>query len=69
MIISYNIFSTSLSWDALTHQFNGDTLRRHVLMKGDLGGADVSFSYCEKTAKGNIINSKNDIVGDFSISF
>lgn len=68
MIVIFNILRGNVSWSALIHQLNGDVLLRHVLMKGNVDDLNVEFSYCEKTCEGNIINSDNQIIGNFSIS-
>ena len=69
MIVKFNMLKDEISWNALIHQLNGDVLLRHVLMKGNVDNVDVQFSYCEKTCEGNIINSDNQLIGNFSISF
>lgn len=69
MIVNFNIFKGAVSWNALIHQLNGDILLRHVLMNGNVDNIDIDFSYCEESCEGNITNSDDQIIGNFSISF
>jgi hypothetical protein len=68
MIVNFNILNGEISWKALIHQLNGDILLRHILMKGNVGDINLKLSYCEKTCEGNITNSNNQLIGNFSIS-
>jgi hypothetical protein len=69
MIVNFNILDSGISWKALIHQLNGDILLRHILMKGNVDDINLKLSYCEETCEGNITNSNNQLIGNFSISF
>ncbi|AQS37854.1 hypothetical protein Sps_02702 [Shewanella psychrophila] len=68
MKVNFNIFKNQISWNALIHQLNGDVLLRHILMKGNLDNRNIELSYCDETCQGKIINSENQLIGNFSIS-
>ncbi|CED57874.1 MULTISPECIES: hypothetical protein [Aliivibrio] len=69
MKVNFTIFKNNVSWNALIHQLNSDVLLRNVLMKGNLDSFDIGFSYCEETGEGNITNSNNQAIGNFSIAY
>lgn len=68
MKVNFNIFKNNTSWHALIHQLNGDILLRHILMKGNIDNRNIELSYCDETREGKIINSENQLIGNFSIS-
>lgn len=68
MTVNFNIFKGKISWNALIHQLNSDILLRHILMKGNLDSRNIDLSYCDETCQGKIINSENQLIGNFSIS-
>ncbi|EDQ02175.1 hypothetical protein KT99_20284 [Shewanella benthica KT99] len=67
MTVNFNIFKNEISWNALIHQLNGDVLLRHILMKGNIDNRNIELSYCDETCQGKIINSENQLIGNFSI--
>lgn len=67
MKITFNLFRDNLSWDRIIHQLNGDVLRRHVLVSGNVDDMNVKFSYCEATLTGSITNQHDCVLGNFSV--
>ena len=68
MTVNFNIFKGKISWNALIHQLNSDILLRHILMNGNIDNRNIELSYCDETCQGKIINSENQLIGNFSIS-
>lgn len=69
MIVNFHMIKGEVSWDSSMHQFNGDILLRHIRVNSDLDDFDIELSYCEKTGVGAILNSKDQIIGNFFISY
>ncbi|UGA56582.1 hypothetical protein [Vibrio sp. VB16] len=69
MIVSFTMLKDEISWDAPIHQLNSDILLRHIRLNGNVDSIDIELSYCEKTCEGDITNSNNQLIGNFSISF
>lgn len=69
MNVNFNLLKNKHSWNSTIHQLNSDILTRYVLMKGNVDNVDINFTYCEKTCKGDITNSDNKLIGNFSISY
>ncbi|PMN95275.1 hypothetical protein [Enterovibrio norvegicus] len=69
MIVNFNMLKDSISWNASIHQLNSDVLLRHVLVTGNVSERGIHFSYCEKTCKGNITNSEDQVIGTFTTFF
>ncbi|MDP2503941.1 hypothetical protein AB9R81_23545 [Vibrio cyclitrophicus] len=67
MKITFNLFRDNLSWDRIIHQLNGDVLRRHVLVSGNVDDMNVKFSYCEATLTGSITDQHDCVLGNFSV--
>ncbi|CAK2397055.1 conserved hypothetical protein [Vibrio crassostreae] len=67
MNITFNLFKDNLSWGGIIHQLNGDVLRRHVLVSGNVDDMNIKFSYCETTLTGSITDQHDCVLGDFSI--
>lgn len=67
MKVKFNLLKDDLSWVSSIHQLNDDVLMRHVLVKGNLDDMGVTFSYCESSESGHIMNSNNDLVGCFKV--
>ncbi|MFC1233623.1 hypothetical protein [Vibrio sp. F74] len=69
MIVSFTMLKGEISWDAPIHQLNSDILLRHIRLNGNVDSVDIELSYCEQTCEGDITNSDNQLIGNFSISF
>ncbi|WED29769.1 hypothetical protein L3V77_20380 [Vibrio sp. DW001] len=69
MIVSFTMLKGEISWDAPIHQLNSDILLRHIRLNGNVDSIDIELSYCEQTCEGDITNSNNQLIGNFSISF
>ncbi len=69
MIVSFTMLKGEISWDAPIHQLNSDILLRHIRLNGNVDSVDIELSYCEQTCEGDITNSNNQLIGNFSISF
>ncbi|ADT88627.1 Uncharacterised protein [Vibrio furnissii] len=54
-------------WSGLIHQLNSDILRRHVCQKLPIFDRNVSFSFCEQSSSGEILNGQGESLGQFSI--
>lgn len=67
MIVNFTLLKGTISWNADLHQLNSDNLLRHIFINGQLDDHNVSLSYNEKIAQGNIINIENEVIGHFSI--
>jgi hypothetical protein len=63
------MFKTNTSWNSTIHQLNSDTLLRHILTKDKETHHTLNFSYCEASSAGNIIDSKDNKIGEFIVYF
>ncbi|MGF1908272.1 hypothetical protein L4C38_02400 [Vibrio kasasachensis] len=69
MRIEFKIFAGNKNWSAISHQINSDILIRNVLAKGQVSDINLSFTYDEIAQHGEIINTQNEVIGDFEVIF
>ncbi|KQH89534.1 hypothetical protein AMR75_12325 [Vibrio fluvialis] len=65
--IEFYLNHNELSWSEFIHQLNSDILRRHIFQKLTVFDRNVSFSYCEQSSCGEILNGQGESLGKFFI--
>ncbi|BAX51525.1 hypothetical protein PDPUS_1_00150 [Photobacterium damselae subsp. piscicida] len=67
MIINFDLLKEKCSWQSEIHQLNSDILCRHILLNGKVDDLDMTFTFCEQSGSGEVLNKKNEFIGSFSI--
>ncbi|CCO47352.1 conserved hypothetical protein [Vibrio nigripulchritudo SOn1] len=69
MRIEFNLFEDNTQWEVTTHQINSDILLRSVLTQGHVSDINLRFAYDERSSKGTISNTDNQVIGGFAVHF